>query len=65
MHQRELSDVLYVTQSKITCVIAVASAITKGTFAKRANVFARSVLPVVQKRNPITPHWQANNIALP
>jgi hypothetical protein len=37
---------MHAAQAKITCVIAVASAITKGTFAKRANVFARSVLPV-------------------
>jgi hypothetical protein len=34
--------------SMITCVIAVASAITNGTFTKRANVFANSVLPVIK-----------------
>jgi hypothetical protein len=32
----------------ITCVIAVASAITNGTFTKRANVFASSILPVIK-----------------
>jgi hypothetical protein len=47
MGERELSSGM---QCNITCVIAVASAITNGTFAKRANVFASSVLPVEREK---------------